>query len=379
MATPLDQLPANIYLNSSFTFNEALGTATVQPATSSTSRFQPFLSNPEKYFCSVGRFSVTGSMIPMLVADIDETQADPNVTTSVVTLYQPSTGKTGTAAVRWVPENTFETVPGAPNGPYGQDTSTTYYYCSTYGAWAEMVTTAFANAQAALLSAGGTLHVPGPAPVLSFNASLGLAQLQCVLENYTDNNSADYPDYIQIWVNGPLAIYFSQFSVNVGSRTGNTAKNTRLRVYNSGSNSSEGTGNNFLTMQMESQQGMAEWTSLTSIAILTDLPILQEQIQPSSNSANPNAVQSQSILIDFVPDLSTVGSYSTSAMIYNASGPSYRQYPILSKSSLSSLNLSIVWFDGLGRQFPVLLRYGSICTLKLVFARIDQFVPRAFQ
>jgi hypothetical protein len=374
MAVKLSSLPPNIYLNNSFTFDESKGTATLQPAVSTVARFQPFLTNPDKYFCSVGRFSVTGSCIPMLVADIDETQGNPNVTTATVTIYQPSTGLSGVAPVVWVPENSYSPVPGPPNGPAGQDISGTYYYCTSYGGWAAMISTAMATAQAALVTAGGVLHTPGAAaPQLSFNASLGITQLTCVAENYNDSDPA-ITDYVQIWVNGPLAIYFGQYPVDVGSRTGNAAMNTRIRVFNQGANLTTVSAVEYLTMSMETQQALAEWCSLTRIAILSDLPILQETIIPSSNSADPNALGSQNVLIDFCPDLSAVGSYSTSAMIYNAGSVSYRQYSFLSSAAISSVTFRIVWYDGLGRQFPLLIRYGAQCLLKLIFARIDQFV-----
>ena len=376
MAAPvkLTDLPPNIYLNSTFTFDDSKGNATLQPAISQTTRYQPFISSPDKYFCSVGRFSVTGSCIPMLVADIDRSQPNPNITTSVVTLYQPDTGKSASAPVVWVPQNTFEPVPGPPNTPTGQDISSTYYWCNSYGAWAAMVSTAFASAQASFVSSGGTLNADQPAPVLYFNPTLGIAQLIATAANY---NEVGNPNYLQVWVNGPLACYFSQFQVVVGSRSGDTALNTRIRIFDTGDNLSTGDPP-LLTMSMETNQGLAEWCSLSSIAILTDLPIYQEQIVPAATTGNPNAAASQTILIDFLPDLSVPGSYSSDAMIFNAAGPSYRQYSFLSTAAISAARFRVVWYDDLGREFPLLLRYRCNCSLKLVFSRIDQFTSKPF-
>lgn len=203
-------------------------------------RDSPLISNVNKYYFSIVRFTMDGpnKTLPIFIPLIQTGQNDVNLTVYSITLRATVIYDIGGTQytfngfsqqfLEWVPEITDLSIAPIPPPPTTtQSLEGLYYYMFTYQNMADMVNTAFAAAQADLqtqfnafvLANGGALPAPltTDAPHLKYDSGTGLFTLLTSTYGYggadrTSNGSLTDDEEFYIYFNNEANGLFYSFS-----------------------------------------------------------------------------------------------------------------------------------------------------------------------
>ena len=117
------------------------------------------------------------------------------------------------------------------------------------------------------------------------------------------------------------------------------------------------------------------WNALQSIFLLSNtIPSVPESSPLNALDINQYPAVNDNtkiILQDFIPDLSTPGSYSNIA-IYTPGFSEFRLVNLTNSTPLKSIDIIINWVDTFGNIFPIILSQGQGIFIKLAF------IPKKF-
>jgi len=204
--------PDHIYYDLQATTNDQTGVSVpLVPINFNEVRSNPYLKDPEQYYCSIVRFRVetNGISLPIMIPQMDQDQSEISPTTSVNRLIYTVVMRSGNnqfqQAVYFIPQNTSVPVPTSTTL---QDNSNGYYNLNSFQSFVNMVNIAFENCLAGLNAMAPVGNNVRP-PFLQLDPDSGKLQLFAQASFYDEALAVP----IQVYFNEALFDAFSSFQV----------------------------------------------------------------------------------------------------------------------------------------------------------------------
>lgn len=374
-------------------------------------RTKPLLYNPNEYYLSVIRFSLSSGLIPLFVCQVVPNPGDandPNFTPYFVTLR--ANGNEYTRNLVYVPQSD-QNAPNPPSSTISQDNTTGYYFIYSYQHFIKMINDALALAMGDLITANAaftgieapyfkydeknrlfslitsTQEVGGtrtfltqygangfpnvdPQPANTIQIFLG-SRLYHFLEAFKTFKFSNIPFITQFSNIQPiLPVYLYAVDDLKGNYlypavvgTDNTTTQNKLSFVDTGA---EYTASPPYYVMTQEYEHVGSFNSINKIVILTSLPVIYENI-PSLNRNGEliSGSASNKILTDFVLDISKQGN-QRQRLIFEPSSE-YRYIELNSTTPIDKIDFRIFWQDRLQNLYPMTIPYGQSNTLKIMF------------
>jgi hypothetical protein len=355
----------NIYLN--VTINDQFGPQTTlynDQAEYNSTNTVPILSKASDYYCSVVRFDIPLSTIPIFIMPIVPNQGNPNLTQLKVGM-----------SVSGV--NTFEQliyVPGSnqylpPIQNLEFQVVDVYYFCYSYQSLITIINTGLS--QVYISSGLAAAHPTRIAPYLFLNKSQGLISL--IVPDFFVKTLSN-PNPPTIYMNDALSNYLDAYKLFYNG-VNNVDGNDEYFVFDDISNPyfinsiPIAVPEYYEYKQEYSVLGL--WSSLRKIFITSNtIPIAYEY----SNSGYINDTLTP-ILTDFVPIIDNAGQ-SRSIAYYQPSSQ-YRLIDLISDMPLQKIDLKIFWESVNGNVFPLIISQYQQVNIKLAFLKKSLYNPKS--
>ena len=381
-------LPYHVYYDLSFINNNTTGTNDPVVLTLSDTRTNPYIEDPSDYFVSVARFQISTSALPVFIPQVQLGQADPNKLVYAVTLTWSNAANTNhykiTTNIIYVCSDSSISTPNPPT--ISQDLSSTYYYVYTYQQWLRMINTALLtcyNNLASAVTAGGDTGFPSFAPYFEYDP------IACVF--ILNANQLGYDQFV---LTNPIKLYFnsSLFTLfnNLQNLTLTSADAIKynlplnywwnIMIYSmNGTNILQSGANNFIQMYQEGST-IALLNPVESVVLTSGIiPINNENVGiPRLFNASKQLVgQTQNnanispIISDFQIEMSPTNQYKPQ-ISYVPNGE-YRLIDLYGSSSLSNIQIGVLWKDIFGYFRQFILQSGMQANVKLLFRRKDYY------
>jgi hypothetical protein len=331
---------------------------------------EALLQNPNEFYCSITRFSVSGKALPLMVIPIlaGISQTNPNLTPWTVSLvYQ---NNVFTAPIIYIPTNDL-TVPKPPSQNNGVQDVGLYYYIYFYSDLAYFISNALTTAYNALKTAFPLAPV-GQAPYILFEEDKAIYKLVC--DRLMSPFITPAPNTVDLYFNPALALVMAnipnQYFTN--PPLGNLNLSNIIAIYNETNNDNEYFVNGVATTPRtlffnQEFNNVAFINAVKSIVFISNtLGTNKEFISSRTASEELNGL---SILTDFEADFSVGGSVQNYITFATTGTGNYRLVDIKNTMPLNKLDLSIYWTDQLGNLYPVFLYPNTYITVKFVFTR----------
>lgn len=439
--------PDTVYFNVDIPYNDV--DPANAPAVYQSQLSQPILFNPQDYYCSVVRFQVSGTNIPILIARI---QPYPNQDANQ-TIYSVGMGYNGGFSpetfVRYVQYDFTYPIPTPPMVAGATVDYTPYYYIYQYQTFLNMINTALAAALSGLpswpaglstvtitASLAANTPIPNPTSILTVTVGTGILPGMAIqgagvtagvviLKQLTGTiggtgtylvstqqtvgsvsmNLAESPYFIfdpttqkisliaqqafyDLGGNGPflpITIYMNYYAFRFfdglqiyefGKNA--TGRNVQLDVRNQNnsnwylpSNAAPATGpTDYTLLQMEQEfVTLADWNSLKSVQLVSNLLPINREYIPTNSSSNTNSgvISSIGVLADFIPFVN-IGNEFKTTIDFVANGP-WRLIDMFGDAAISRIDLYFFWTDELNVQRIIQLPYGENASAKLLFIK----------
>lgn len=337
----------NIYYNISIVNNGL----TSLPASFTQQLTNSILDNPADYYLSVARFAITGTAIPMFFFEFD---------TYFVTLQYDTFSYSAPCLF----------IPPEPIG------DPLYASIFSYSEFLKSINNAYIvvfNNLNALVPGG--LPIGSTPPYMIYNPTNGIISLYANGLYYDDENSA-LP--IKVWMNAVLYRFFDNFYNDFVSENSGTNMDVRIRIVNFHDTNTSildpSIPTNFYKMSQEGSNNSRFWKPNSILFKTTRIGTRPEYIQGANNTnqliagSNSGAgLPFDTIMTDFIPTFNSTEQIGwRQDLVYNA--PFYRLVDLLGNSS-NVIDLSIVWADQKGNQFPLLIEGGRSASVKLAFLK----------
>lgn len=319
-------------------------------------RTEPILKNSQNYYCCVVRFYVPLSQVPLMIAPIQNNQANPNLM-----IYSVTLGYNGTFVqtyLTFTPSDMTVPVPPAPsaNPPNYVQVITSYYNITSIQILVDMFNTALATS-----FAGITPPIGSVAPYIIFDSVTNLFSIVC--------QSAYYDKGLAL----PISIYFNNAAQPLFDG---------LEVYKTATNDPNGkdyqvvvrnTNNNYIAPNyylIQNFNSLSNWNSLLSIVFLSGtIPVRYEQIPAVNRNGEANF---RPIITDFQPLFTNTGIERNAAQFF-VQGV-YRLIDLVgSDVELRKFDLDIYWQDKNGNLYPLYIAPNEILNIKLLFVKKSLF------
>lgn len=303
------------------------------------------------YKCSIVRFSVNGSLLPLLVPKMLSTVSPPYITNYSVTL--------SFGGFSFVSPVVF-TAPTNNQIRFG------YYY---FNAFIDDLNTAFQSAYTGL---AGLVGLPAPdAPVMVWNPQTQLFSL-FFNEAYITNN-------IIISMNYDLFNLFQSFQSSFNGYFSPFGRDNDLIINNNNVIGAPFTAGSvslqastltapFVALQQEFSS-LTNWSPVASFYFTSyQIPIRNENL-PITTSNNQSAIvnnNSLPIITDFEPILGSDTEFNRGQTQYLPSAQ-YRYVSLQSDVNLSTIDLQCYWTNKQGESFPLLIDLGYYMSVKILF------------
>lgn len=326
----------------------------------------PILDNPSEYYLTIARFSISGTLIPLMFFKVQEGQPNPDLGVYSVTLRYNASGNDYQEFTIYIPYNTALPIPPAP---IPTQAKVPYYFIYTYQQMIIILNNAFAAAMTALLAGEGLLPGSIEPPYFVYDASQNEVDLIVPYDIITNN--------ISIFFNVPtlnLFVSFTGFFRGVTQPNG-TVFELDLWENDNGYAKPGGTipappaNPDYLIYHPEFVD-FNPWSVLNSLVFTTTSLPIHGEVQPSNTnieSTQSGQTSFRQILQDFQPDLTEPGT-STTRLNYFPQGP-YRLVDLTSTSPLRRIDLQVFWSDKDNNLYPVLITFGEYVSVKLLFIR----------
>jgi len=318
-------------------------------------RASSILRNCCQYKCSIIRFSVNGSLLPLLVPKI----LNPNGPPPYITNYSVTLSFGGFSFV----------APVVFTAPTNNQIKLAYYY---FNAFIDDLNNAF---RAAYIGLTGLIVVPSPdPPVMVWNPQTQLFTL-FFNQGYITNNiiiSMNYDLFnlfqsFQTTFNG----YFSAFGRDNDLII--NSNNTIGAPFGAGSLSIQAAQLTapFVGLQQEFSS-LTNWSPVASFYFTSyQIPIRNENLPIVATSGQSFSVNNNSlpVITDFEPILGSDSEFNRGQSQYLPVS-SYRYLTLESDINLNTIDLQCFWTDKEGQSFPLLIDLGYYISVKILFEMI---------
>ena len=306
------------------------------------------------YRCSIIRFSVNGSLLPLLVPRM--ISFAPPTTAYSLTL---SLGASSFAA------------PVLFTAPQNNQIRFAYYY---FNAFLDDLNAAFSAAYVGLTALAGPLPAP-QAPVMIWDPQSKLFTIA-----FNDSYLAP-PLAITISMNYELFNLFQSFQAVFNGYNAPFGRDYDLIITRGNTISAIAPGSlsalasaltpPILELQQEFSS-LSNWSPVASFYFTSyQIPVKNENI-PTLSSANQSVNVSNNslpIVTDFEPVAGSDSEFNRGATQYLPSAQ-YRYLTLESDISLNTIDLQCFWTDRAGESFPLLIDLGYYMSVKILFERI---------
>ena len=318
------------------------------------------LQNQTDYVGSIIRLNINQYLIPIFIFRVYEPVSDINkgVYSFTLTYGDYSSGQT---FLIWQPTCTLYP---PPNNTSSQVFSSNYYYCYSYQTMIDCMNvalqTAYTNLSNSINDNNTTLPLANY-PFIVYNTGLQLMELHA--HESFDLNSENP---VNIYCNSFLHHFLHGFKLFTQSYTATNGMNYQLSVKTlPDANKATNLSNDYITMYQEASC-FSYWNSLRQVFVKSSMNVsLEAFFDPNTNVSYSN------ILTDYVPDLSgpEEALISEKQFVYNASSL-YRLFEFSKNNMpLTNIDLSLVWVDNAGNEFPIYIDIGFKCDIKLMFIK----------
>lgn len=308
----------------------------------------PLLDDPSQYYCSIIRFVAPLNAIPYFHFPLNINQSNANVGSLIFGIKTTLNVKTAVPVI-YVPNNNLP-VPTttAVSAPYWTNNQAISDY---YGIFSiQQVITMFNVAVQSALTASGTAG----SAVYSYNSTTQLISLTV--------NAAFVATGASIFMNDAAENFLSTFQFYE-----NYTPTVEDDYYHVLTPLPAPVGGPYVFV--EEAIGMSLWYDLRNIIITSNsLPIRFESVPSGSDSG---LVAYKPIVTDFIIGLDDVNVASCIA-IYNPQSQ-YRLIDMTSHTSIVKIQLSILYADKFGNNFPLLLDRSQSASIKLGFFKKNLF------
>lgn len=304
------------------------------------------------YRCSIIRFSVNGSLLPLLVPRM--LPAAPVPTTA----YSLTLSSGASSFVQ----------PVLFTAPQNNQIRFAYYY---FNAFLDDLNAAFAAAYVGLAALAGPLPAP-QAPVMIWNPQTQLFTLA-----FNDS----YVGAITISMNYELFNLFQSFQVVFNGYNTPLGRDYDLIITRGNTISAVSPGSlsalasaltpPILELQQEFSS-LSNWSPVATFYFTSyQIPVRNENIPTTTSNGQSFNVSNNSlpIITDFEPILGSDAEFNRGQTQYLPSAQ-YRYLTLESDSTLSTVDLQCFWTDKAGESFPLLLDLGYYMSVKILFEKI---------
>lgn len=357
-------------------------------------RNNPILNDAGNYFCSVVRLNLDCWSLPLYIPTIQLNQANPNLTSYVITLRYG--GVNNQQTVLWTPENLQATVPPAPLTQ--QHIVDDYYYGNTYEHFISLINTALATAYTALAPAitAGLGALPANAvgaPFMVFDDNQIVANMYGYQQYYDQNVGIVGP--VEIYFNSALFScfnslpneFYSNPSLVAGLVSGMDYKITMKSYYSKNLYNFPAITapvapvpvgayvvayQQYPTLKLLNPVDSIVFTSnlLPVNPSLVSRPRLYGGFGAfSQNGVGSNNANVTSVLVDFVPEIAY--GYESKNLTYSPRSE-YKLVDLVGTTqSFNQVDINGFWRDNYGTLHPLYLNQGSNGSILLMFRRKD--------
>lgn len=348
----------NIYLNCIINPDPYLGQRD-SPCVFNETLTQAVIGDPSKYYCSVARFTLPLSNIPILLFPLDTSQTNPLQSRLQIginiggTYPSPSSASVGVGGtyfsqpIMYVPDNNLP-IPRAV-GPFtNADEVNQFYWIYSITQFLEMFNTALSAAY----TASGIVGTPIPYYSYDSNTQLISLHVTDAFLNYAGNP--------KIYMNALTVNYLESFKLyqdvlSPQTNPGQLYFFHDLRVLPTGAVTP-------YTI-VEDYNSISLWFSLRKIVVTSStLPVTPEVI-PGKNGGTVTYLP---ILTDFSIDLASTVNLGDVA-IYNPSF--YRLVDMSTHVPITQVSLEFLWEDRFGNIIPILIEPFQSASIKLAFQK----------
>lgn len=330
------------------------------------------LDDPSSVYMSVQRFSIPLINIPLSISTIQTNQPDINKTIYSFNITIDNTYTSGQQFIQHKTGYEPDSFPSSPVGPT-QDFSSSYYYVYT-------ITQLLSMWNECLLRCFNAVNAVAPVPKRLTNPpffyySNGLICLYAPkLDNYISGSSSLSSVGTKLWFNNSMYQYvntMNYYGVNDNDLTGKD-NYFIFDSYLSGADEKIINGITYNTM-CETSTGVAYYSFLKSIVISTNMNIKSEVYFNSDRNVPVSNLNYNSILTDFMPDVSKIGGEST-LYIYNAPSISSRLFEFQQTTPLKNISFQINITDKFDNMYK-LYNYKNVipATIKIGFFKKSLF------
>jgi len=314
-------------------------------------RSSAFLSKACAYKCSVVRFSVNGSLLPLLVPRMLPV-APPTTAMSLTLTF---------AGLSFV-------VPVLFTGPQTGQIQFAWYY---FGAFLDDLNAAFAAAYVGLTALAGPLPAP-EAPVMCWEP---------VSKLFTLAVNDSYVGAITVSMNYELFNLFQSFQSTFNGFGAPfqrdydlvLQRSNTIETFPPGALSSKASALTAPILGLQQEfLSLSNWSPVASFFFTSyQIPIRNENLP-----TNPAAAQNQNVssnvlpvLTDFEPILGADSEFNRGQSQYLPTAQ-FRYLTLESDMELSQVDLQCFWTDKQGNAYPLLIDLGYYMSVKLLFEKI---------
>ena len=352
-------------------------------------RNSPYLRNPQDYYLSVVRFSMSTSTLPILVPEV--LNEATNTLVYSVTMSNPT-------LLAGVPVQTFvvfEPQSNVTKAPFSAGQNSQYWYIYQVSNWINMVNTALATCYNTLRGGAGLYP-----PYLTWDADKNIATFHAAADEFAETLVTGGTG-TSVFFNSALFQLFNSFPAYVANLVNNSSpaaisavagRHFRFQFFNY-LNSTEVAAETFTQPRIlpcgaplaaklylpivQQYSSVPSMNPVKSIVFLTSLlPVNPENVsQPEAFGTgrgfqnNGNNANIATVLTDFEVDLVTGQEYRPS-ILYTPTAE-YRLVDLISNQDLAAIQISIAWRNTFGQIIPMLLGSNGNAQIKMMFRRKD--------
>jgi len=333
----------------------------------------PICNNPNDYYCSIQRFEVPCSSIPVIAyvvwTDADNVVTDVNKGVYSFTLRYEDT-YSDQIFYEFIPQvERPNNIP--PTGTVGQ-TFSDYYFVFDYSWFIRFMNTALARAVVSLKALVPALSGLTD-PFFYYDPKTQLITL------YAD--SAFYDEALA----NPVYIYFNSICIpiltgfpfnSVSSGSANGADEYFI-IQNHNTLNQQTINGVLYDLMSQEYVSVSYWSPLQSIVLSTSMNIVSESFSISYGTTTNQSqnVNYQNILTDFIPDLSGANEagISSKIFIFNAPTTMYRPFQFKQQNPLYIVSLTVSFTDIFGNTYPLYIQKYNNVNVKLQFMKKEVY------
>jgi len=329
---------------------------------------QPVLENPSEWYGSIIRMEVPTFTVPVIQFITETPIVNPtDINRGVYTFTLEYNGIfSNQVNYIYIPQVIDTDIP-----PYPTPTQTfgPYYFIYNYGVWIDIMNVALSTAFVDLQSKTGGALASCATPFFNYNPTTQLISL------YTDaaffENTVATPVFI--YFNSISSQNFNGFQWNEQTIGSSNGADCLFTIKNRNTLNHQTLNSVLYNVLSQEFVALGYLSQLKRIVITTNMNVISELDYVN----NPSAIQNinyQSVLTDYIPDLSGPNEAGIVSKIFIYNAPSlYRVFEFKDRTPLYAVSLRVYWTDQLGNTYPLQLAKGLNASFKLMFIKKTAF------